>query len=147
MSLIHGDVAVCFEQHHGYWSPRLHVANNVLSEDVQSEMDISCGIDDSYWDSPDKGNKEPDYKRPPRKMCWPGAYSCETHGYHDNKECTIPPPGYRFVFAHHLSVVVIKCSSDRTSLNPDFLAMEEYCMEDDRSDSSEGETICQRERG
>lgn len=56
MGLVHGNVAVSLEEHHSYWSSGLHIANNVLSEDIQSEMDISCGIDDSDWNSPDKGN-------------------------------------------------------------------------------------------
>ena len=60
MGLVHGDVAIGFEQHHGERPAGLHISNDIFREHIQSEMNIGCRIDDSDGNGPHERNEEGD---------------------------------------------------------------------------------------
>jgi hypothetical protein len=39
-SLIHCDIAIGFEHHHRSWLARLHIANDELGQDIQTNLNI-----------------------------------------------------------------------------------------------------------
>ena len=130
MCLIHCDVAVGFEEHHSERPSRLHVSDDVFRKDVQPQVYIGCGVNDSNGDCPDNRDQESDNKSPPREMRWPGADSGETQTYHDEEEKPVPPVRDRLILPHHLGMIIIQRSTNRTRCDPDFFAVKQNGMED-----------------
>ena len=128
MGLVYGDAAISFEQHHCERPAGLHISNDIFRAHIQSEMDISCRIDDSDENGPHKRNEEGDDERPPGEICWPGKTSSETECNHNNEKDTVPPIGNGFGFSHHFHMVVIQRTLGRFGANPDLLIMKEEDM-------------------
>ena len=145
VGLIHGDVAVRFEQHHCHWASRLHVSDDVFGKDVQPEMDVCRGVDDPDRDGPDDSYQESYDQCPPGEIRWPSTHTAEAHGGHYDQEDSVPPPGDFFILTHHLRVIVVQRSSKSTGLDPDFLAVEQDGVEDHSCNRRKSETIRQRE--
>ena len=108
MGLIHGDVTICLEEHHRDWPSRLHVSDDVFSEDVQAEVNIGCCVNDTNGYRPDNRDQETYDKRPPRQVGGPTTNGCEAEAYHHKKQGSIPPSRNGLVFTHHLCVVIIQ---------------------------------------
>ena len=64
MGLVYGDAAISFEQHHCERPAGLHISNDIFRAHIQSEMNISCRINDSDENGPHKRNEEGDEERP-----------------------------------------------------------------------------------
>ena len=56
-SLGHGDVAVGFEEHHGDWPARLHVADDEFRDDVEAELHVCDGLNHADGDHEDEGDE------------------------------------------------------------------------------------------
>ena len=48
-ALVCCNVAVHLEHHHGERASRLHVADDELGDDVQTDLYVGCGLDDTNW--------------------------------------------------------------------------------------------------
>ncbi len=65
MSLVHGDVPICFEEHHCERTAGLHIADDVFSKDVEAEVDVSRCVDDTDRERPKYGDDKADNESPP----------------------------------------------------------------------------------
>lgn len=55
--LRHGDVSVILEHHHGQGPPRHHVADDELGQDVEAQLDVGDGLDETDGNEPDDGDQ------------------------------------------------------------------------------------------
>ena len=89
-SLIGGDVAVHLEHHHGQRTTRLHVTDDKFGNDVQSNLYISCGLDDTDRKIEEQRDKQSHYECPPGQVSLPHEAGHETKRKHDEKADGIP---------------------------------------------------------
>ena len=139
--LVHGDISIGLEEHHGYRSTRLHVSDNVFRKNIQAEMNVSRSINNSNWDGPEYGDQKSNNQSPPGQMSWPGADRCDTHSSHSEEQQAVPPPRHGFVLSHHLCMVVIEGPANGTGVDRDLLAMEKDGVKNHGSYPSERETV------
>ena len=86
VSLVHGDIPIRFEKHHGYWATGLHISDDVLREYIEPKMDISRSINNANRDGPEDCDQEANNQSPPGEMSWPGADSRKTHTSHSKEK-------------------------------------------------------------
>lgn len=89
-TLVGCDVAVHLEHHHCERSTGLHVADDELGDDVQSDLDVCCCLDDADWEVEKERDQECDYECPPCQVGIPDKTGDETKSKHGHESSSIP---------------------------------------------------------
>ena len=86
VSLVHGDISISFEKHHGYWTARLHISDDVFCEYIKTKRNINRSVYNFNRDGPENCNQQPNYQSPPGEMSWPGTDRRKTHSNQSKEE-------------------------------------------------------------
>lgn len=146
-SLRHDQVSVVLKHHHGERAAGDHVADDVLGEDVQAELEIGDGLHDTDRDCPDHGDGQADDKRPPGKASVPCTDHHKGKGKHDGKKHDVPPVLGIAVLLHQAHMDIVFLVAGQLPLSPDGLPVVESNVNDDGGYSGEREAIGDGELG
>lgn len=146
-SLVHGNVTICLEQHHGHRASRLHVTNDELGNDVKTDLDVGCGLHNTARDEPKATNDQRDEESPPREMSGVANDNTKRHSDHDKGDGTVPPERNGLETRHETGVDVFLFLANAPEADPQFLSVEQTGVDKDSNDSGKGKTIAQHECG
>lgn len=145
--LVHADVAVGLEQHHGHRTTGLHVSNDELGNDVQADINVGRRLDNTQRQPPHNGNDKRDEKGPPAQVSGKTLSDAQCDTYHHQRHDRIPPERYGVEPRHQAAVDILFFLADTAEASPDVRAVEQTGVDEDGNDTSEGETVSQREGG
>lgn len=145
--LRHGDIAVCLEQHHGNRLSGKHVTNHKLSQDVEAKLGIGDTLDHSDGDKEDEGQKHGDDHCPPGEVGIPDEDGDQRQGEQNEEECVVPPVRGIDILLHHLEMDVCILVPRHLPALDNLRTVKDGGMHDDGRESTERDTVCEREEG
>lgn len=146
-SLVHGNVTICLEQHHGHGAARLHVSDDELGDDVKSDLNVGRGLHNTTRDEPETADDQGHEESPPREMSRVAKDNTEGHSNHGKSDSAIPPERNSLETRHEAGVDIFFFLANALESNPQFLSVEETSVDEDGNDGGKGKTIAQHERG
>ena len=90
-ALGHANIAVGLEQHHRHWTTGLHVTDDKLGNNIQTDINVGRGLDNAERNKPDDGDDEGNEERPPAQMRWVTLSDAQPDANHDQSDSTVPP--------------------------------------------------------
>lgn len=146
-SLVHGNVTVCLEQHHGHGASRLHVTDDEFGDDVETDLDVGCGLHNTARNKPETADDQRDKESPPREMGGVPNDNTEGHSNHDKSNSTIPPDRNALETRHKTGVDIFFFFANALESDPQFFSVEETSVDKHSNDGGKGKTIAQHECG
>jgi len=143
----HRNVAVALEHHSRERAARLHVTEDEFSDDIGADLPVGDGLDHANWDQEYNREKHGDNECPPCQMSIPGEASNETKSEQDDEQNSVPPFWAVGILAHHLQMDIGVLIAGKLGTFPDFPAVVERSVDDQRGVGGEGDTICKGKVG
>lgn len=94
-SLVLGHVSVALEGDVGDWATWKHVTADELGQNVETDLEVGDGLDDTGWDDHDESDQHGDDDTPPWKGDWED-FDDDHRDNHGDEEKSSVPPGWDF---------------------------------------------------
>ena len=146
-TLVHRNVAISLEQHHSHGTTGKHVTNDEFRHDIQPDLNIRRGLDDSNRYHPHESHDQTDEECPPGEMGGKSLGDAEGDTNHDKRDDEEPPDGNRLETVHKTTVDIFFLAAKFLEPSPEVFAVEQAGVDEDTDHGGEGETVADGEGG